>query len=205
VVVGLFLATYLIPSTHPLAGQEGEGSTSAAVGTAALGFYSGSALGLTGSLIPCSQRLAGVRCSRIALSAGGILGATAGAIIGANDLDRAQDHARGAGIGALVGAVSGVVLKRVVRQYGWADAGAVALIGGAVGASPEGAGIGVAAGSVAGGLLWYLIPSFDVADAVSLSLGGMALGALGGWAYSASQAAEGGGGPQFILPLTFTF
>jgi hypothetical protein len=204
-VLGLILATLFLPTAHPLSGQDREGSDAAAFGTAALGFISGSALGLTGSLIPCSRLVEGLRCSRFSLVTGGVLGGVAGGLIGANDMDRAQGHAKGAGFGVLAGAVAGVVLQRAVRHFGWADAGAVALVGGAVGSAPVGAGLGFAAGAVAGGVLWKFIPSFDVAGAVAMSLGGMALGSVGEWIYSASQATGGNNGPQLIVPLTFTF
>jgi hypothetical protein len=205
VILGLSLSAFLASTANPLGAQEREGSTSAAFGAAALGLYSGGALGLTGSLIPCSQMVRGLLCTRLALAAGGLLGGASGAIIGANDSDRAWDHAGRAGIGLLVGGISGAVLKEVVRQYGWLDAGSWALLGAAVGGAPAEAGIGLAAGSVAGALLWKFIPAFDVADAVSLSLGGMALGGLGGWIYSAAQASKENNGPQFILPITLTF
>ena len=125
----------LVALCGPLEAQEG--STAAMFGTAALGAYSGAGLGLLGGLVPCSTTLQGIRCSRLAAGVGGVIGATSGAIIGNVDQDLAKGHLTNAGIGAFIGVGTGLVLKELVRQYGWLDAGAGALIGGAIGAAPR--------------------------------------------------------------------
>lgn len=190
---------------HPAAGQESEGSAPAVVGATALGLFSGSALGLTGSLVPCSQRVNGLVCTRISAVAGALVGGASGAIIGATDADQAWAHARNAGFGALAGGITGFILKDLVRHYGWLDAGAGVMLGAAIGAAPVGAGIGFASGAVLGTLLWRVVPSFEVADAVGMGLGGLALGGLGSWIASAVQSSGEDRRIEVALPLTLVF
>ena len=192
-------------SPGPLGAQESEGSAAAVVGATALGLYSGSALGLTGSLIPCSQRARGLLCTRLSAVMGGLVGGVSGAVIGANNTDRAWNHARNAGIGALVGGVTGALLKDLVRHFGWLDAGAGVMVGAAVGAAPVGAGLGFASGAVVGAALWRLVPSFEVADAVGLGLGGLALGGLGSWVASAIRSSENSRTIEVTVPLSLIF
>lgn len=188
-----------------LEAQESEGSTAAAVGGAALGLYSGSVLGLTGSLVPCSQRTRGLLCTRLSAVMGGLVGGISGGVIGANDTDLARHHARNAGIGALAGSLTGALLKKFVRHYGFLDAGAGVMLGAAIGAAPKGAGLGFASGAVVGTVLWQLVPSFEVADAASLGLGGLALGGLASWVASAVQSSENGPRVVLTVPLSVNF
>jgi hypothetical protein len=188
-----------------VAAQETEGSAAAVAGATALGLYSGSALGLTGSLLPCSQRVGGLGCTRLFAVVGGLVGGASGAVVGANDTDRAWNHARNAGIGALAGGITGALLKDLVRHYGWLDAGAGVMLGAAIGAAPAGAGIGFASGAVVGVVLWQLVPTVEVADAVGLGLGGLALGGLGSWVASAVRSAEETPRLEVMLPLSVLF
>ena len=203
--IGAVLLSPPVAQTSPLQAQETDGSTAGAVGVSALGAYSGTFLGLTGSLVPCSQRASGLLCTRVSAVVGGVLGGASGAVIGANDSDLAWNHARNAGIGAAVGGVTGLFLRRVVRHYGWWDAGAGAVLGAAIGAAPAGAGIGFASGALVGTVLWQAVPSFEVADAVALGLGGMALGGLASWVVSAVNSAEDGGELELYIPLNALF
>lgn len=189
----------------PLRAQESEGSAVAVVGATALGLFSGSALGLTGSLVPCSQRVRGLACTRVSAAVGGLVGGVSGAIIGATDTDQARAHARNAGIGALAGGVTGFLLKDLVRHYGWLDAGAGVMLGAAFGAAPVGAGLGFVSGAVVGTVLWQLIPSVEVADAVGMGLGGLALGGLGGWIVSAVRSSEKERRIQVTVPVDLLF
>lgn len=162
------------------------------MGTATLGLYSGSALALTGTLVPCSQVTWGLTCSRVAAVAGGVVGAISGGAIGATDRDLALARFRSAGIGAVAGGLTGFILRGLVRQYGWVDAGAGAALGGAVGASARGSAYGFAAGALVGTLLWRAVPSVELADAVGLSLAGLAVGGLGGWVQDALREGQVG-------------
>lgn len=197
----LSLLPLLVAASPSLRAQTStEGSTGAVVGTALLGAYSGTTLGLTGALVPCSTTVHGLTCSRIAAGAGAVVGAVSGAAIGNVDRDFAMDHVRGAAVGAVIGLGTGLVLKELVRQYGWLDAGAGALLGGAIGAAPKGAGIGAASGAVAGIALWALVPAFEPGDVVGLTLMGMAVGGLTQWIIDAARA----GDPQGQgIPVTF--
>ena len=194
------LVLALLPPS-PVSAQEG--SAAATFGGGALGAYSGATLGLIGGLVPCSTTIQGLRCSRIAAGVGGIIGATSGAIIGNADRDFAVDHLRNAGIGAFVGVGTGLVLKELVRQYGWLDAGAGALIGGAIGATPRGAGIGAGIGAAVGLSLWALFPKVEPGDAVALTLLGLAAGGLTQWMLDAADAGSspGGGVPVTLFSI----
>ncbi|MGW8268473.1 MAG: hypothetical protein ACWGSQ_19050 [Longimicrobiales bacterium] len=189
----------------PLRAQESGGSAFAVVGATALGLFSGSALGLAGSLVPCSQRVRGLTCTRVSAAVGGLVGGVSGAIIGATDTDQARAHARNAGIGALAGGITGFLLKDLVRHYGWLDAGAGVMLGAAFGAAPVGAGVGFVSGAAVGTLLWQLSPSFEVADAVGMALGGLALGGLGSWIVSAVQSSEKERRLEVTVPLSLLF
>ncbi len=212
-IFGAALLSAFAAPTRPLRAQEVDGftagstagSTAGAVGTAVLGAYSGTFLGLAGSLVPCSQRARGLLCTRISAVVGGVLGGASGAVIGAHNSDRAWNHARNAGIGAAVGSVTGLFLRRVIRPYGWWDAGAGAVLGAAIGAAPMGAGIGFASGALVGTVLWQAFPSFEVADVVGLGMGGMALGGLASWVVSAVDSAEDGGELVIYIPLNAFF
>ncbi len=158
--------------------QDGDGSAWAAIGGGALGLYSGATLGLLGSLTPCSQTYAGVKCVRVVTVAAGTVGLAAGVLLGAADRDRVGDHATAAGYGALVGAGAGLIMRPFIQRFGWHDVASMALAGGAIGASATGAGIGFAAGSLVGLALWQIFPDFNIPDAVATALAGMAIGGV---------------------------
>jgi hypothetical protein len=119
-------------------------------------------------------------------------------VIGSADQEMGQRHLRNAGIGAFIGAGTGLVLQELVRQYGWLDAGAGALIGGAIGAAPKGAGIGAGIGAAVGVSLWALFPRFEPGDAVALTLLGVAVGGLTQWI---TDAARAGSSPSDPIPI----
>ena len=120
------------------------------------------------------------------------MGGISGAAIGNVDRDFAVDHVRGAAVGAAIGLGTGLVLKELVRQYGWLDAGDGAFLGGAIGAAPRGSGIGAASGALTGLALWALVPAFEPGDVVALTLAGLAVGGLTQWIVDASRAGPGG-------------
>jgi hypothetical protein len=170
------LVSMLVGEGHA---QDGDGSAWAAAGGAALGVYSGSLLGLLGSLTPCSQTYAGARCVRIATVAAGAVGLASGALLGAAGGDRLGDHAKTAGYGVLIGTAAGLAMKPLVQRFGWQDVATVAALGGAIGTSAKGAGIGFAAGSLVGLILWQLIPGFELPDAFATVFAGLAVGGIG--------------------------
>ena len=173
----------------PLAAQTSpQGSPATALWAATLGAYSGGLLALSASLVPCGQQLEGIACTRVSVAAGALWGGVAGGVIGARDADRARSHATSAGIGALAGGAAGLVLREVIRQHEWVDAGAGVLLGAAVGAAPVGAGVGFAVGAAVGATVWLLVPTFEAGDAAGLGLVGLALGGLTEWAVSAARS-----------------
>ena len=200
------LACVLTPWAAPLAAQgAAEGSPESALWAATLGAYSGGLLALSAALVPCSQRLGGIGCTRIAVAAGAVWGGVAGGLIGAGDVDRARHHARNAGIGALAGGAVGLVLEETIRQHEWVDAGAGVVLGAAIGAAPLGAAVGFGVGAATGTALWLLVPSFQAGDAATLGLLGLALGGLAEWTISAAQSQEDAApvGLSLSLPLSF--
>lgn len=116
------------------------------------------------------------------------MGMVLGGLVGARSTTALESRLENAGIGALAGAAAGVGLRRAVRQYGWADVGAAAFVGGAFGAAPRGSLIGVGAGTVTGALAWWLVPDSGIADFVMLSLVGAAVGGMVDWARGAASA-----------------
>jgi hypothetical protein len=110
---------------------------------------------------------------------------------------------RGAGYGAAVGGIVGYGLSLGVRQYGWADVGTFAVVGGGIGASPVGAGIGFGAGALVGVLSWMAIPRFKLGDAVAISLVGLAAGGLAGWVMGMEN--NGPDREPLIIPLQIRF
>ena len=186
-LIGLILLA--VARGHAIAQPSG-GGTGSAVAGAALGAYAGATLGLIGGLLPCDRTSRARRCVIMTTSGGGAFALTMGGLIGSRDEDAVFRKWETAGIGALVGAGVGVVLRRAVRQYDWADALAVAAIGGAVGASPRGALIGASAGAAVGAVTWLLIPNTGVPDLVILTLAGLAVGGLFDWADKAAKAGE---------------
>ena len=205
---GHWLAIALLLSLHIGEGraQDVDGSAWAAAGGAALGLYSGSMLGVLGSLIPCTQTYAGARCVRIATVSAGAVGLVSGALLGAADGERVGDHAKTAGYGALIGAAAGLAMKPLIQRFGWQDVATIAALGGAIGTSPNGAGIGLAAGSLTGVILWRIFPGFELADAVATAFVGLAVGGIGALAIE-SVDRHTGDGPmlRFVAPLTVRF
>jgi hypothetical protein len=183
--------------------QDSEGSTSAAVGGAALGAFSGAALGLLGGLEPCDRSLHGTRCARMTTALGGAVGLVSGAVIGAGSSGALDDRFRGAAWGTAIGAALGYGLKLGIRQYDWSDVAAGAALGAAVGAAPKGAGIGFLAGAAVGGVLWLAVPGHQLPEMLGLSLVGAAVGGLVDWVVGAANA--GGDEITITVPITVGF
>ncbi len=183
--------------------QVPEGSTGAALGGAALGAFSGSALGLVGSLEPCNRSMRGTRCARMTTALGGAVGLVSGAVLGSRSTGALDDRVRGSATGAVVGALVGFGLKVGVRQYDWPDVAAGAVVGAALGAAPKGAGLGFVAGTAVGGLLWLSGTGYDLPDMIGLSLIGAAVGGLANWVIGAARA--DGEGITLTIPLQVRF
>jgi len=181
-------------------GQDDHGSTSRALGGAALGAASGSMLALLGGLEVCNRTLRPSRCSRFTTATGAVIGLTAGAVIGYEGDSELNDRTKNAVVGTAIGALAGVVLKEVVRQYDWPDVAATSVVGLAIGASAEGAGLGFAAGAATGFLLWRLHPSVGPAGVVVWALAGLAVGGLADWVVDAGRA----GSRTSAIPLGFS-
>ena len=192
----------LFLTVTPGRAQEGEGGAWSTVAGGALGLYSAGMLAVTGSLIPCTQTLAGVKCVRVAAVSGSAIGLASGIYLGDASEQFVEDRLRGAGYGLLIGSAVGLVLQRVVPHYGFKDIAAFGASGAAIGASPKGAIIGFAAGAFTGSVLWQLIPSFEFADGVGIALAGMAVGGIASWVIDAADAQSGTGGPELVLPVT---
>ncbi len=186
------------------AGQDSSGSDLARLGGGLLGAYSGVVFGTAGSLIPCTQTVAGVKCVRVAAVTGAAVGLIAGVHMGAGDEDFVVRTYRGAAYGALAGSVAGFVLWQMIPQYGWADMATAAAIGGAIGTAPGGAALGFAGGLAVGGILLITIPSFELADAVGAGVLGMAVGGLAGWIIRSIDANDNSE-MAFVLPFTVKF
>jgi hypothetical protein len=180
-----------------------EGSAGSTWGGMALGGYSGTVLGLVGTMLPCNRTLAGGRCSASGASAGAALGLAMGGIVGGQNQDEIVRRARSAGWGTLAGGVVGVALWKGVRQYGWADAAAVAAVGGAIGAAPRGAWLGGSIGAATGAMAWLVWPESGLPNFVMLTLAGVAVGGMLDWGNAASDAnrAEPVFGPTFSIPV----
>ena len=188
--------------------QDPSGSTLSALAGGALGASSGTLLGTMGSIPPCLQTFAGVRCVRWGVGIGAAVGLTSGLLIGAADSDRVGQSATSAAIGFGVGIVAGLALTPVAQRFGWQDVVAMGLMGGAVGAAPVGAAIGAGAGAVAGAVLLGTVNGFTMPDAVAASVVGMSLGALTEWVVAAIDAQANGSsqpGLDLVLPLRLTF
>ncbi|MDX1495645.1 MAG: hypothetical protein R3253_16370 [Longimicrobiales bacterium] len=179
--------------------QTYDGDAWTTVAGAAMGFYSGSVMGVLGTMMPCNRTLTGDRCVALGVGAGAAMGMVMGGVIGAQSTNALDSRVENAAIGVVAGAVVGVGLRRVVRQYQWADVGAVALLGGALGAAPTGSLIGFGAGAATGALYWWLIPDATVADAALLSLLGVAVGGMVDWADGAASAKRDR--PPTTIPL----
>ena len=173
-----------------MAAQEDGGSGWAAVRGGALGLYSGALLGAAGSMIPCTQTAAGVKCVRAAAAAGGVIGLISGLYLGDADEDGIAASYRGAAYGALAGAAVGFALKEVIPHYGWLDVATGAAIGAGVGAAAEGSVIGLAVGSAVGVVLWRAVPAIEFPDAVGIAVAGLAVGGLTSWVVRAVDAQD---------------
>ena len=201
----LLTALFAIVATAftPCAAQTPEGDALSTLRGAVLGASSGATLGLLGSLLPCNRTLLGHRCALVGASAGGVVGLTVGGIMGAEDERAVRARFEHAGVGALIGAVAGLVLRRGVRQYGWADVAAMSALGGAIGASARGAGLGAGIGAATGAVVWKIFPKAGIQDLFLFTLAGTALGGLYDWADGAASARGSGGvpGPSFSIPV----
>ncbi len=180
------------------------GSTLTTAAGLSLGMYSGSVLGLLGTMMPCNRTLVGGRCTASGASAGGAVALAMGGLIGAQNTGDLRDRAESAGWGALAGGVVGVVMRSAVRQYQWSDALAFAAVGGAIGAASDGAWVGGAAGLAVGSLAWLVVPKAGLPEAVMLTLAGVAAGGLVDWAKGAGDANRIGTtsvGANFSVPI----
>jgi hypothetical protein len=180
-----------------------EGSTGSTWAGVALGGYSGTVLGLIGSMLPCNRTLAGARCTASGASAGAALGVAMGGLVGGQNQDEIVRRAQNAGWGALVGGMAGAALWKSVRQYGWADAMAVAAVGGAIGTAPQGAGLGGAVGATTGAVVWLVTPESGLPNFVMLTMAGVAVGGMLEWALTAGDAnrSEPLFTPSFSIPV----
>ena len=203
--VGASICLSVPACLHTAAGaaqaQETSGSAGAAIGGAALGAASGAMLGVMGSLIPCSSTLAQLTCVRASALSGGFIGLGSGTLTGAWDSDRLGSAAKGAAIGLGAGAAVGLVLKEVVRQYGWLDVAATGAIGMSLGAQPVGAGLGLGAGLFVGSVLWLAVPSWGPIDLAAAGLLGAAAGGIAAWVVDAVEA-NSSGGPGVTIPFS---
>jgi hypothetical protein len=187
-----------------LSGQSFQGSTASTAAGLFMGAYSGAVFGMLGTMSPCNRTTQGGRCTGSGASAGGAIALAMGGLIGAQNPDDLNGRFRSAGYGTLVGAVVGVGLRSGIRQYGWADAAAVAAVGGAIGAAPRGALIGAGVGLAAGAVVWLTLPQGGLPNIVMLTLGGLAIGGLYDWANGAANAnrfMESIPGPSFSIPI----
>ncbi|MCL7971793.1 MAG: hypothetical protein M8866_06850 [marine benthic group bacterium] len=178
--------------------QSTEGSGEAAVAGAALGLYSGTALGTLSSIIPCNQTLAGIRCVRTVATLGAGIGTMSGLALGLDDADAVWRAYGRAGIGLAAGSVFVLALKPFVDKWSWGDVGAGAVVGSSIAAGGSGAWVGLLVGTGVGMALWQAVPSFDLPNAVGLGLIGMAVGGFTSWVV---RAVESGGEPDSDLPV----
>ena len=205
------LAVFLILASVPLGAgahlqaQDSEKSASDPLGGALLGASSGTVFGLIGGAAVCNRTLLGSVCPRMAAGLGGAIGGVSGAVLGDRNAGLVDDRLGGAGYGALTGGLIGLGLSRFIRQYGWADVGAFAVVGGAVGASPSGAGLGFGIGAILGTVGLLAIPEMKIGDAIGLSVAGLAVGGLAGWVVGASDAEREKGHPILVIPLEIRF
>ncbi len=197
-VVALGVAV-LFAAPTPGGAQTYEGDTWTTVAGASLGLFSGSVMGVMGTMMPCNRTLTGDRCVASGVGTGAAMGMVMGGLIGAQNTNALDIRVENAGIGLVAGAVVGVGLRRAVRQYDWTDVGTAALVGGAIGAAPVGSAIGVGAGAVTGALAWWLVPDATVADMAMIALLGLAVGGMVDWADGAASAKSDRPPPTFPL------
>ena len=199
----LLLGLVLWAPPTSLQAQEWENSGSDPIGGAVLGAASGTISGLLGGVAVCNRTLLGPICPRVSAALGGAIGGVSGAVLGDRNGGLLDDRWRGAGYGVLAGGLVGFGLSRVTRQYGWADVGAFAAVGGAIGASPAGAGIGFGIGALLGAVGVLTIPEMKLGDAVALSVAGLAAGGLAGWVVGARNARKTLS--SLVIPLEIRF
>jgi hypothetical protein len=79
IVASALLPAFLLGRSAAASGQQSSrGTALSAGGGALLGVYSGTALGLTGGLLPCDRTALGPGCPLVTAIAGGTLGLVAG-------------------------------------------------------------------------------------------------------------------------------
>ena len=159
-------------------------------GGAALGGFAGLIMGDLGSLVPCTDTYAGPACVRAVAIGTGVVGATAGAILGGRDPAALEGRAIGGAVGFGIGTALGFGLTPFIERWAAQDALALGLIGGAVGTAPLGAALGFGVGAAAGGLLWGVAPGFGSPRAATFALAGLAAGVLTEWAVRALRATD---------------
>jgi hypothetical protein len=187
--------------------QASGGSAGLAVVGGAFGGSAGAILGLMGSIPPCWQTTAGVRCVRVGAGVGTAVGLASGIALGAVDGDRLGKAGTSAAIGLGVGVVAGLALTPIAQRFTWRDVTAMGLMGGAIGSAPIGSAIGFAAGGVVGAVLWQAVDDFTLPDAVGAGIVGMAIGALTQWVVVAANAQGDPAQPagQVVLPISVRF
>jgi hypothetical protein len=164
------------------------GSAASTWGGIVLGAYSGTVLGLLGTMMPCNRTLAGGGCAAAGAGAGAAFVLSMGGIVGGQNEDEVVARLRSAGWGSAAGALVGLAVWRGVRQYGWTDALAVAAVGGALGAAPVGSGLGATVGATAGAVTWWMDPDRGLPNLVMLTLAGVMVGGIVDWGLAAANA-----------------
>jgi len=188
----LFAALILaLAQPRPCAAQEGE-AWAAAVGSG-LGLLSGAVLTDVGSIVPCGQTRAGVRCVQVAVGFGSGVGLVSGAVAGYADAETVEHAALGAAIGGGLGLVAGLAIGPFVERFRWHDVVTLGLVGGAIGASMPGSAIGLGVGAVTGVALWQLTSTIGEGNAAGAALAGLAVGGLTTWALRALGGSDGPG------------
>ena len=158
-----------------------------------LGLMSGGVLTDVGSIVPCGQTRAGVRCVQLAVGFGSGVGLVSGAVAGYADAETVQHAALGAAIGGGIGLVAGLAIGPFVERFRWHDVLTLGLVGGAVGASMPGSAIGLGVGAVTGVALWRLTSTVGGGNAAGAALAGLAVGGLTTWALRAFGGPDGPG------------
>lgn len=197
------------PLTGQLTGQEEpepQGSSSAAVGGAALGLLSAATLASVGSLIPCERTYMGIGCVRLAGAVAGIAGLASGAAIGEADRVAIGEAYRNAGIGLLLGTAAGLAIHRTTPSFTVPDALTLGVVGASLAATGYGGVIGLGVGAMLGGAMALVLPDFGLPEAVSTALAGMAIGGLGAWVAGGVQArTDTGSVTTLVLPFEARF
>jgi hypothetical protein len=181
-----------------VAAQEVSGSGEATVAGAALGLYTGAALGGLASLVPCNQTMAGISCVRTVAVLGAGIGLASGLTLGREDSDAVWNAYRRAGVGFVAGSAVVLALKPFMDRWSWADVAAGGVIGSSIGAGGSGAWIGLVVGMGVGVGLWQLVPSLELPDAIGVGLIGMAVGGFTSWIL---RAVDSGDSPPSDLPV----